>query len=256
MNTFSDTELHGRRIVIKISGKFAEEEQYRDWITEDAIFFHDQGAQEAIVYGGQERITQELITAGIKSEFDEEGIRIIKNKRGAEAVTKAMDTLGHELEDSFRRYTNKCHLFLRAIHAARYKYDFVGYPKGINDSVKRSMDRGYIAIVSPIGMSFDGHSHYNENADAAAVEVAIGVGADLYVNVSRTPLRRRDGTAVYQIDEGTIQDMLAKDEITGGMLPKVTSYLEAKKHNIKTYLLEWQNRHDLRNAILTPHAIV
>jgi len=255
MNTFSDTELHGRRIVIKISGKFAEEQQYRDWLIEDAIYFHERGAREAIVYGGQERITQELIAAGIKSEFDEEGIRIIRHKKSAEAVTKAMDTLGHELEASFRRYTDKCHLFLRAIHAARYKYDFVGYPKGIDHLVKSHMDKGDIALVSPIGMSSDGHSHYNENADAAAAEVAIGVGADTYVNVSRSSLRR-DGTVVYQIDEGTIQDMIAKGEITGGMLPKVDSCLKAKEHGIETYLIGWQNRYDLRDVILTPHTIV
>lgn len=152
MTVSNEAELEGQTIVIKGSGKFFEDPQYREWLAEDVAFFHEQRAKEAIVYGGQERITNELIAAKIDPKSDDDGIRIIKTKRGAEAVTKVMDEIGHEFEDSVKRYTDRCHLFLRAIHAARFKYDFVGYPKKISDQVKRSMERGYIAIVSPIGI--------------------------------------------------------------------------------------------------------
>ena len=85
MNSSYSTELDGRIIVFKVSGKFGEEEQHRKWLVEDALLFHDHGAREAIVYGGQERISQELIDAGIESEFDGDGIRIIRTRKGAEA---------------------------------------------------------------------------------------------------------------------------------------------------------------------------
>ncbi|MGP4080736.1 acetylglutamate kinase [Pseudalkalibacillus sp. R45] len=95
-------------------------------------------------------------------------------------------------------------------------------------------DHGYIPVISPLGIDERGQ-RYNINGDIAAAEVAKALGAKLCL-ISDIP-----GIYVEEADEKQVLHSVTKDDIlqlmeseviTGGMIPKVKSAVDALEHGV------------------------
>jgi acetylglutamate kinase len=96
---------------------------------------------------------------------------------------------------------------------------------------------GVTPVISPISLGVDGHT-YNVNADHAASALACALRAQELVFVSNVPgvLIGRDGVpgagagggrCVEALTTAEVETLIASGEISGGMVPKVRSALEA-----------------------------
>jgi len=94
------------------------------------------------------------------------------------------------------------------------------------------LSQGIVPIVSPISAGADGLT-YNVNADHAAVALARAIGAEALVFITNVPgvLVHDQPAARLTIDEA--QALIAEGTITGGMIPKVQSALEAIEAGVR-----------------------
>jgi acetylglutamate kinase len=94
------------------------------------------------------------------------------------------------------------------------------------EMLDRLMRVGVMPVISPISLGLDGQT-YNVNADEAAAAVALDCGAEELVFISNVPGVLRDGIVVSELTAGEVEDYIAAGTISGGMIPKVRSALDA-----------------------------
>jgi acetylglutamate kinase len=116
------------------------------------------------------------------------------------------------------------------------KLGFVGKVEKVNtDWLHLLMKNGAIPVISPIGLHPSG-DHYNINGDVAAAAVASSLQAKL-VMISDIPgvLEEVEGVKKLhtELSEKQIEKMIADGVIYGGMIPKVSSTLEALGGGVK-----------------------
>jgi acetylglutamate kinase len=85
---------------------------------------------------------------------------------------------------------------------------------------------GITPVVSPISLGLDGQS-YNVNADQVAAAVAVAAGASRLVFVSNVPGVLLDGVVAAGLTIDQVEAHIADGQISGGMIPKVRSAVEA-----------------------------
>jgi acetylglutamate kinase len=94
---------------------------------------------------------------------------------------------------------------------------------------------GVVPVISPISTGEDGR--YNVNADHAAGAVAAAVNASSAVFVSNVPGVCIADEVVPQLTEHEIEALIADGTISGGMIPKVRSALDALNSGVAAVII-------------------
>jgi len=103
----------------------------------------------------------------------------------------------------------------------------VGEIKYVNVNCLQDLLRlGFTPVVSPISLGCDG-SIYNVNADHAALAVAVALKVREMIMLTNVPGVMLGGTVVTELRRADAEAQIASGAISGGMIPKVRSALEA-----------------------------
>src|SRR5690606_22812333 len=107
---------------------------------------------------------------------------------------------------------------------------FVGDIEAINPAVGKALqDDAFIPIISPIGFGDDGQA-YNINADVVAGKIAEILRAEkLIMMTNLAGVQNKQGELLTALSAREIDEMFADGTISGGMLPKISSALDAAK---------------------------
>ncbi|MBD5606763.1 MAG: acetylglutamate kinase [Candidatus Eremiobacteraeota bacterium] len=93
------------------------------------------------------------------------------------------------------------------------------------------LDAGFVPVIAPLGITRDGATALNVNADTAAGAIAGALGADAYVVVTNVPRVRRlvddPATEIARLTIAEAHAYLADGTFDGGMRPKMESALDA-----------------------------
>jgi acetylglutamate kinase len=104
---------------------------------------------------------------------------------------------------------------------------------------------GYVPVIASTSMDLAGEA-LNINADEAAREIARAVRAKALVYLSDIPGILKDGQCIARMNAGEAEKEIAAGVITGGMIPKVRSALEAVKSGAGSVVIgEFTRRGDL-----------
>lgn len=115
------------------------------------------------------------------------------------------------------------------------------------------LDNEYIPVVASTSMDSDGGA-LNINADEAALHIAAALPADMLVFLSDTPGVVKDGSVIHDIDEVTAGEHIRSGDISGGMIPKVNSSIEALKAGVEAIIIcRYKNSGDLAQSIAGTH---
>jgi acetylglutamate kinase len=111
----------------------------------------------------------------------------------------------------------------------------VGEVESIDASVVNMLVQGdFIPVIAPIGIGQDGHS-YNINADLVAGKVAEVLQAEKLILLTNTPgLLDKDGGLLTGLSAERVDKLIGDGTIHGGMLPKITTALEAVKAGVSS----------------------
>jgi acetylglutamate kinase len=129
----------------------------------------------------------------------------------------------------------------------------VGQIVSIDPSVVKALqDDQFIPVISPIGFGENNES-YNINADLVAGKLAQVLKAEKLVLLTNTPgVLDKSGKLLTGLTAKRIDELFADGTISGGMLPKISSALEAAKSGVNAvHIIDGRVAHALLLEILT-----
>jgi acetylglutamate kinase len=133
----------------------------------------------------------------------------------------------------------------------------VGEIASIDPGVIAALEQGgFIPVVAPIGIGEDGET-FNINADLVAGKLAEALKAEKLVLLTNTPgVLDKQGNLLTGITPRQIDDMLEDGTLSGGMLPKISSALDAARSGVKSvHIIDGRTPHSLLLEILTDEGI-
>ena len=250
-------------------------------MTEDALkrsFAHDVvllklvGMNPVIVHGGGPQIDEQLARLGKKGEFvqgmrvtDAETMDVVEMVLGGQ-VNKEVVTLINQAGGKAVGLTGQDGAF---VHARKMlltdknngggKIDIgqVGEIASIDPKVIWALQEGgFIPVVAPIGVGEDGQS-YNINADLVAGKLAEVLRAEKLVVLTNTPgVLDKSGKLLTGLTPKKIDALVADGTLSGGMLPKISSALDAARNGVKSvHIIDGRVEHAVLLEILTDEGV-
>jgi acetylglutamate kinase len=230
------------------------------------------GLDPVVVHGGGPQIEQRLKQLGIKSEFvqgmrvtDAATMDVVEMVLGG-TVNKDIVTLINQAGGKAVGLTGQDGGFIRAKKLMMPDRDRpnefidvgqVGDIESIDPSVIDTLEAGgFIPVVAPIGVGKDGES-YNINADVVAGKLAEILKAEKLVLLTNTPgVLDRDGKLLTNITPREIDAMVEDGTLSGGMLPKIASALDAARSGVHgVHIIDGRVEHALLLEILTDQGV-
>ena len=133
----------------------------------------------------------------------------------------------------------------------------VGDITSIDPSIIEFLDTGdFIPVIAPIGVGVDGET-YNINADVVAGKLAEILGAEKLVLLTNTPgVLDKSGKLLTGLTPRQIDDMVEDGTLSGGMLPKISSALDAARSGVKSvHIIDGRVEHALLLEVLTDEGV-
>ena len=262
---------HGKTIVIKYGGNAMVEERHKESFARDVILLKLVGMNPVVVHGGGPQIDEALKKIGKTGTFiqgmrvtDEETMEVVEWVLGGEVQQDIVMLINH-FGGQAVGLTGKDGGLIRAkkmLVADEKKaggtidLGFVGEIEAINPAVVKALqDDAFIPVISPIGFSEEGQA-YNINADLVAGKMAEILHAEKLVMMTNIPgVMDKNGTLLTDLTAREIDGLFADGTISGGMLPKISSALDAAKSGVNSvHIIDGRIEHSLLLEILTEQA--
>jgi acetylglutamate kinase len=264
--------FHGKTIVIKYGGNAMTDVKLQESFAHDVVLLKLVGMNPVVVHGGGPQIDEALERVGKKSEFIQ-GMRVTD----AETMEVVEWVLAGEVQgdlvmliNSFGGQavglTGKDGALIRARRMKMpdkndptvfHDIGQVGEIEKINPAVVKALqDDAFIPVISPIGFGEDGLS-YNINADVVAGKIAEVLKAEKLVMLTNTPgVLDKNGQLITGLTSRQIDELFADGTISGGMLPKISSALEAARSGVNAvHIIDGRVDHCLLLEILTDQGV-
>ena len=225
-----------------------------------------------VVHGGGPQIENLLTRVGKKGEFiqgmrvtDAETMEIVEMVLGGQ-VNKDVVNLINQAGGKAVGLTGKDSGMVRAKKLMLHNRDnyedlidigMVGDITSIDPSLISHLQAGaFIPVIAPIGVGENGET-YNINADVVAGKIAEVLKAEKLVLLTNTPgVLDKAGQLITGITPKQIDDMVADGTLSGGMLPKIGSALDAARNGVKgVHIIDGRVEHALLLEILTDHGV-
>jgi acetylglutamate kinase len=227
------------RITIKLGGSILEDAGTRGRLLRQISDIAAQGHEIILVHGGGKSLNRRLSQLQMTSQFID-GLRVTD----AETLGVAVMVLSGEVNKKIvaemsalgTQALGICGADAASIRCVQLS-DLPGYPSGIGFvgkpvEVKASffdmvLGAGLVPVVSSIALGPDAQL-YNINADQMASACASGARCASLIYLTDVPgVRDENGAVIDALDKARIVDLRARGILSGGMLPKTSSCLEA-----------------------------
>jgi acetylglutamate kinase len=264
--------FHGKTIVIKYGGNAMVEERLQRSFAHDVVLLKLIGMNPVVVHGGGPQIDEALQRIGKQGSFiqgmrvtDNETMEVVEWVLGGQ-VQQDIVMMINEAGGKAVGLTGKDGGLIRAskkLMANQQDPDepldigFVGSITKVDPSVVQALqDDQFIPVISPIGFGEDGMA-YNINADLVAGKMAEVLGAEKLLMMTNTPgVLDKQGNLLRELSSRTIDDMFADGTISGGMLPKIGSALDAARNGVKSvHVVDGRVPHCLLLEVLTDQGV-
>jgi acetylglutamate kinase len=133
----------------------------------------------------------------------------------------------------------------------------VGEVTKIDPSLIAFLDSGdFIPVIAPIGVGENGET-YNINADVVAGKLAEVLKAEKLVLLTNTPgVLDKDGKLLTGLTPRRVDELVADGTLSGGMLPKIASALDAAKSGVpNVHIIDGRVEHALLLEIMTDQGV-
>jgi acetylglutamate kinase len=262
---------HGKTIVIKYGGNAMVEDRLKESFARDVILLKLVGMNPVVVHGGGPQIDEALKKIGKTGSFiqgmrvtDEETMEVVEWVLGGEVqqdIVMLINQFGGQAvgltgKDGGLIHARKMLVPSDTEPGKKIDLGFVGEIEAINPAVVKALqDDAFIPVISPIGFSEEGQA-YNINADLVAGKMAEILHAEKLVMMTNIPgVMDKDGKLLTDLTAKEIDALFADGTISGGMLPKISSALDAAKSGVNSvHIIDGRIEHSLLLEILTEQA--
>jgi len=261
-----------KTVVIKYGGNAMTDPVLKAAFARDVVLLKLVGLNPVVVHGGGPQIEDLLRRVGKKGEFiqgmrvtDAETMDLVEMVLGGQ-VNKDIVNLINQAGGKAVGLTGKDGRFIRAKKLLMESQDKpgdvidigqVGEITKIDPSLISFLDSGdFIPVIAPIGVGSEGET-YNINADVVAGKLAEVLKAEKLVLLTNTPgVLDKAGNLLTGLTPRKIDELVADGTLSGGMLPKIASALDAARSGVKAvHIIDGRVEHALLLEIMTDQGI-
>jgi acetylglutamate kinase len=264
--------FHGKTVVVKYGGNAMTEEALQRSFAHDVVLLKLVGLNPIVVHGGGPQINAALKRIGKEGTFvqgmrvtDADTMEVVEWVLGGQ-VQQDIVMMINEAGGKAVGLTGKDGCLIQAKKKMLEDKDhpgewldigFVGEITHIEPAVVKALqDDQFIPVISSIGYGEDGTA-YNINADVVAGKMAEVLGAEKLVMMTNTPgVLDKSGELLRHLSAQTIDQLFQDGTISGGMLPKISSALEAARNGVTSvHVVDGRVPHCLLLEILTDRGV-
>ena len=256
----------GATIVIKYGGNAMTDAALKEGFAKDVVLLKLCGMNPIVVHGGGPQINHMLEKVGKQGEFvqgmrvtDAETMEVVEMVLGG-SVNKEIVSMLNQFGGKAVGLTGKDGHFMKA------KILFINTPDkngvdigqvGTVDSIDGTLisglaEKGYIPVIAPIGVGRNGEA-FNINADLVAGRLAKELTAERLIMMTNTPgILDKEGKLLTDLTPKLVDELIADGTLSGGMLPKIASALDAATSGVKaTIIIDGRVPHALLLELFT-----
>jgi len=264
--------FHGRTIVVKYGGNAMTDEHLKHCFARDVVLLKLVGMNPVVVHGGGPQIDDLLRRVGKQGQFiqgmrvtDRETMDVVEMVLGGQVNKEIVSLINHHGGKAVG-LTGKDGNLIRAKKMMMPDKDKpgdlidigqVGEITTIDPSLIALLDSGaFIPVIAPIGVGEEGET-YNINADLVAGKIAEILKAEKLILLTNTPgVLDENGKLLTGITPRDIDAMVSDGTLSGGMLPKISSALDAARSGVKSvHIIDGRVEHALLLEILTDEGV-
>ncbi len=264
--------FHGKTIVIKYGGNAMTEERLKHSFASDIVLLKLVGINPVIVHGGGPQIDDQLRKVGKKGEFvqgmrvtDAETMDVVEMVLGGQVNTDIVNLINQHggravgLSGTDGPLIRARKMMMRGKDNPEDLIDIgqVGEVESIDPEVITVLTaHNFVPVIAPVGVGKDGES-YNINADLVAGKLAEILKAEkLVVLTNTTGVLDKKGNLLTGLTAKQIDELFADGTISGGMLPKIGSALDAVKNGVNScHIIDGRVEHAILLEILTNEGV-
>ena len=260
----------GATVVIKYGGNAMTEAHLKEGFAKDVVLLKLVGIHPVVVHGGGPQINDLLNKVGKEGVFvqgmrvtDSETMDIVEMVLGGH-VNKEITSLLNQHGGRAVGITGRDSHFIKAKKMfintpERNGVDIgqVGQVESIDTGLIRGMvERGYIPVVAPIGVGRQGEA-FNINADVVAGKLAEELRAEKLIMMTNiSGVLDKEGNLLTNLTPARIDELIADGTLHGGMLPKISSAVDAAINGVKaTHIIDGRVPHALLLEIFTNQGV-
>ncbi len=264
--------FRGKTFLIKMGGSAMDDPTLVREVMRNLVFLEVAGIKPVIVHGGGKAISAAMESSGLEAHFVG-GLRVTT----PQAITIVDDvlhgTINRELVEMLNHFGGKA----TSIHGTSvfratqlFGKDEEGHPVDIGrvgqvdhchlEDILYALSAGLLPVISPLGRHLDTGETHNINADLAAAALACALKPAKLVYLSDVPGLLRDpsneSSLIESVTKEQARELLTDGTITGGMIPKITSALDAIESGVeKVHFIDGRTPHSLLLEIFTQSGI-
>ncbi|MCA3070024.1 MAG: acetylglutamate kinase [Rhodocyclaceae bacterium] len=264
--------FHGRTVVIKYGGNAMTDEKLKQSFAHDVVLLRLVGINPVVVHGGGPQIEQLLARVGKKGEFvqgmrvtDAETMDIVEmvlagqvNKEIVELINSAGGkAVGLTGQDGGLIRARKMMVARQENPDEKIDIGQVGEIESVDPGIIQTLtSSGFIPVIAPIGSGSQGET-YNINADLVAGKVAEILKAEKLMLLTNTPgVLDKEGNLLTGLTARRIDELFADGTISGGMLPKISSALDAARGGVSSvHIIDGRVDHSVLLEIMTDQGV-
>jgi acetylglutamate kinase len=261
-----------KTIVIKYGGNAMTDEHLKNCFAQDVVLLKLVGMNPVVVHGGGPQINEMLDKLGKKGEFiqgmrvtDAETMDVVEMVLGGQVNKEIVNLINRHggkavgLTGQDGNFIHAHKLLMEDMNDPTKFIDVgqVGEISAIDPSIINFLDSGdFIPVVAPIGVGKDGET-YNINADVVAGKLAEILNAEKLILLTNTPgVLDKSGELLTGLTPKQIDDLVADGTLSGGMLPKISSALDAARSGVKAvHIIDGRVEHALLLEVLTDEGV-
>ena len=263
-------KYNGKNITIKYGGAVIGEKKLSSSFAKDIVLLKQVGINPVVVHGGGPKIKEMLDQLGFKSDFinglrvtNKETMNIVEmvlsgsinkeivmdiNKEGGSAI-------GLSGKDAFLAKTEK--VKIPKSNKKSFDIGYVGKPKIINREILDwFLQSNFIPVISPIGFDKN-YNTFNINADTMSGSVASSILSERLILLTDVDgVIDKKGNLLTEISLNDVNKLINNGTISGGMIPKVETCVNAVKNGVKAaVILNGRLPHAILLEIFTEHGV-
>ena len=232
---------------------------------EDIVMMRLVGIQPVVVHGGGPQISQLMARLGKTTEF-RNGLRVTDAETVDIARMVLIGQVNPQLVSAINVHGNYAvgvsgeDAGLIKARAQHEELGFVGEVTAINPAILHGLLADeFVPVVATIGTDEHGQA-YNINADVVAGAIAEALQAEKLIYLTDIEGLRRDvadaASLIRQTTADELEALMADGTIVGGMIPKVTSCVQAVRNGVaRAHILDGRIAHVLLLELFTDAGI-
>jgi acetylglutamate kinase len=266
-------QFRGHTFLIKVGGSAMDDPELVKRLLRDVVFMEVAGINPVLVHGGGKAISAAMKDSGLEAEFvgglrvtSDEAMELVERTLSREinpGLVKGIEgfggrALGIHGNEAFigERITGWSQDEEREVSLGR-----VGRVVGFELSkIHAAISTEIVPVVSPIASERGTLLSLNVNADLAASALAAELKATKLVYLSDVLGLMRDpkdeSSLIHSLKADEVEGLIADGTISGGMIPKVRSSVEALRAGVgKVHMIDGRIPHSLLLEIFTTEGI-